>query len=180
MLANKEDRLRWAKEHRHWTEKLCLEGQHPGVASSLLTLCNAVRAGGREVRRRRMNLVKTELFIKHLKKTQRTKVYKNNIIGCKTECTPAKNTHLHTTNNLWQGHEGKQRVKYTACNEWDWNQVCRKTRQNQWKMKNGSMMAKGRWLDRRTPPEQGEGPTSAEVVTVQLYSKQIFPSWKVK
>jgi hypothetical protein len=23
---------------RHWTEKLCLEGQHPGVTSSLLTL----------------------------------------------------------------------------------------------------------------------------------------------
>jgi hypothetical protein len=37
-LANKKKRLRWAKEHRHWTEELCLEGQHPGVASSLLTL----------------------------------------------------------------------------------------------------------------------------------------------
>ena len=37
-LANKHLRLRWAKEHRHWTEELCLEGQHPGVASSLLML----------------------------------------------------------------------------------------------------------------------------------------------
>ena len=37
-LANKKKRLRWAKEHRHWTEELWLEGQHPGVASSLLTL----------------------------------------------------------------------------------------------------------------------------------------------
>jgi hypothetical protein len=26
-LANKNKRLRWAKEHRHWTEELCLEGQ---------------------------------------------------------------------------------------------------------------------------------------------------------
>jgi hypothetical protein len=26
------------KEHRHWTEELCLVGQHPGVACSLLTL----------------------------------------------------------------------------------------------------------------------------------------------
>jgi hypothetical protein len=37
-LANKKKRLRWEKEHRHWTEELCLEGQHPGVASSLLRL----------------------------------------------------------------------------------------------------------------------------------------------
>jgi hypothetical protein len=37
-LANKKKRFRWAKEHRHWIEELCLEGQHPGVASSLLTL----------------------------------------------------------------------------------------------------------------------------------------------
>ena len=37
-MANKKKRLRWAKEHRHWTEELCLEGQHPRVASSLLTL----------------------------------------------------------------------------------------------------------------------------------------------
>ena len=36
--GNKNKRLRWAKEHRHWTEELCLEGQHPGVTSSLLTL----------------------------------------------------------------------------------------------------------------------------------------------
>jgi hypothetical protein len=36
--ANKKKRLRWAKEHRHWTEEPCLEGQHPGIASSLLTL----------------------------------------------------------------------------------------------------------------------------------------------
>ena len=34
--ANK--RLRWAKQHRQWTEELCLEGQHPGVASSLSML----------------------------------------------------------------------------------------------------------------------------------------------
>jgi hypothetical protein len=37
-LANKKKRLRWAKEHRHWTEELCLEGQHLGIAYSLLTL----------------------------------------------------------------------------------------------------------------------------------------------
>ena len=37
-LANKEKRFKCATEHRHWTEELCLEGQHPGVASSLLTL----------------------------------------------------------------------------------------------------------------------------------------------
>jgi hypothetical protein len=37
-LANKNKRLRRAKEHRHWTEELCLEGQHDGVASSLLPL----------------------------------------------------------------------------------------------------------------------------------------------
>uniref|UniRef100_A0A4W5RYJ5 Malic enzyme n=1 Tax=Hucho hucho TaxID=62062 RepID=A0A4W5RYJ5_9TELE len=30
-LANKKKRLRWAKEHRHWTEELCLEGQNPGA-----------------------------------------------------------------------------------------------------------------------------------------------------
>jgi hypothetical protein len=36
-LANKNERLRWAKEHRHWTEELCL-GQHSRFASSLLTL----------------------------------------------------------------------------------------------------------------------------------------------
>ena len=28
-LANKKKILRYAKEHRHWTEELCLEGQHP-------------------------------------------------------------------------------------------------------------------------------------------------------
>jgi hypothetical protein len=28
-LANKKKRLRWPKEHRHWTEELCLENQHP-------------------------------------------------------------------------------------------------------------------------------------------------------
>jgi hypothetical protein len=33
-LANEKKRLRWANEHRHWTEELCLEG----VTSSLLTL----------------------------------------------------------------------------------------------------------------------------------------------
>ena len=42
-LDNKTKILRRAKEHRHWTEEhwteeLCLEGQHPGVASSGLTL----------------------------------------------------------------------------------------------------------------------------------------------
>jgi hypothetical protein len=37
-LANKNKRLRWAKEHRHWTKELCLEDQYPGVASPLLTL----------------------------------------------------------------------------------------------------------------------------------------------
>jgi hypothetical protein len=37
-LANKKKRLRWAKEHRHWTEELYLEGQRPAVASSLLIL----------------------------------------------------------------------------------------------------------------------------------------------
>jgi hypothetical protein len=25
-LANKKKRLRWAKEHRHWSDELCLEG----------------------------------------------------------------------------------------------------------------------------------------------------------
>jgi hypothetical protein len=34
-LANK--RLRWAKEHRHWTEELCLEGQHPRVCPLYLS-----------------------------------------------------------------------------------------------------------------------------------------------
>ena len=38
-LANKnKKRLRWAKEHRHQTQELCLECQDPGVAFSLLTL----------------------------------------------------------------------------------------------------------------------------------------------
>ena len=37
---------------------------------------------------------------------------------------------------------GKQRVKYTTGNEWDCKQVCGKTRQNQWKIKKGSMMAR--------------------------------------
>ena len=37
-LANKNKILRWAKEHRHWTEDLCREGQPPGVTSSLLML----------------------------------------------------------------------------------------------------------------------------------------------
>ena len=37
-LTNKNKILRWAKEHRHWTEELCLEGQYCGVASSLLTM----------------------------------------------------------------------------------------------------------------------------------------------
>ena len=35
-LATKKKRLRWAQEHRHWTEELCLEGQHPRVG--LLTI----------------------------------------------------------------------------------------------------------------------------------------------
>jgi hypothetical protein len=33
-LANKNKRLRRAKEPRHWTEELCREGQHPRVTSS--------------------------------------------------------------------------------------------------------------------------------------------------
>jgi hypothetical protein len=28
-LANKNKRLKWAKEYRHWTEEHYLEGQHP-------------------------------------------------------------------------------------------------------------------------------------------------------
>ena len=55
--------------------------------------------------------------------------------------TYTTNTTL-TINTLWQRHEGQQRVKYTTGNELDWKQVCGKTRQNQWKMKNGSMMAR--------------------------------------
>ena len=35
-LANKKKILRLAKEHRHWTEELGLEGQHSGVASGKL------------------------------------------------------------------------------------------------------------------------------------------------
>jgi hypothetical protein len=34
-LTNKNKRLRWAKEHRHWIEELYLKSQHPRVASSL-------------------------------------------------------------------------------------------------------------------------------------------------
>jgi hypothetical protein len=37
-LANKNKRLRRAKEHRRWTEEFYLDSQHPGVASSLLRL----------------------------------------------------------------------------------------------------------------------------------------------
>ncbi|MEX5606351.1 hypothetical protein, partial [Pseudomonas syringae] len=38
ILANIKKRLRRAKEQRHRTEELCLEGQHPGVASCFLSL----------------------------------------------------------------------------------------------------------------------------------------------
>jgi hypothetical protein len=49
--------------------------------------------------------------------------------------------HKHLrTNNSTQGHGG--RVKYTTLNEGNGNQVCRKTRQNKWKMKSGSTMAR--------------------------------------
>ena len=37
---------------------------------------------------------------------------------------------------------GKQRFKYTMHNEGNENQVCGKTRQDKWKMKNGSAMAR--------------------------------------
>jgi hypothetical protein len=37
---------------------------------------------------------------------------------------------------------GGQGVKYTTLNEGNGNQVCRKTRQNKWKMKSGSVMAR--------------------------------------
>jgi hypothetical protein len=37
-LANKKKTLRWVNEHRHWTEELCLEGQHHRFSSSLLML----------------------------------------------------------------------------------------------------------------------------------------------
>ena len=37
---------------------------------------------------------------------------------------------------------GEQRVKHTTINEGNENQVCRKTRQNKWKMKSGSTMAR--------------------------------------
>ena len=36
-LANKNKRLRWGKEHRHWTEELFLECQHPGVTLRLVS-----------------------------------------------------------------------------------------------------------------------------------------------
>uniref|UniRef100_A0A8C8BZU4 Putative tRNA (cytidine(32)/guanosine(34)-2'-O)-methyltransferase n=1 Tax=Oncorhynchus tshawytscha TaxID=74940 RepID=A0A8C8BZU4_ONCTS len=50
ILASNKKRLGWAKEHRHWTEELCLECQHPGVASSLFPLmylssCSVVHRG---------------------------------------------------------------------------------------------------------------------------------------
>ena len=43
-----------------------------------------------------------------------------------------------TINNPTQ----RQRVKYTTINEGNEKQVCRKTRQNKWKMKSGSPMAR--------------------------------------
>jgi hypothetical protein len=48
-------------------------------------------------------------------------------------------------------------------NDGNVNQVCGKTRQNKWKMKGGLAMAKR--PASRPPNEQGEEPTSAEVVT---------------
>ena len=37
---------------------------------------------------------------------------------------------------------GTERVKYTTMNDGNGNQVCKKTRQNKWKMKSGSAMAR--------------------------------------
>jgi hypothetical protein len=49
-------------------------------------------------------------------------------------CTSTYNKQYRT--RTW----GEQRVKYTTCNWWNWNQVCGKTRQNKWKIKRGSAM----------------------------------------
>ena len=58
------------------------------------------------------------------------------------------------------------RVKYTTGNEWDWNQVCGKTRQNQWKMKNGSMMARRPVTSTPSTARTRRGNDFGEVVTV--------------
>jgi hypothetical protein len=59
---------------------------------------------------------------------------------------------------------GEQRVKYTTRNEGTKNQVCGKTKQNKWKMKNGSAMARRPVMS----TAEGEEPTSVEVVTLIL------------
>jgi hypothetical protein len=46
-LANKNKILRWAKEHRHWTEECCLEGQHPGASPTYIHIL--IRGNGNQV-----------------------------------------------------------------------------------------------------------------------------------
>ena len=50
------------------------------------------------------------------KTKQKTKYTKNNKSGYKTRRTPTRLAQNIQSNNLRQGHERKQRVKYTTCN----------------------------------------------------------------
>ena len=97
--------------------------------------------------------------------------------------TPACITVLNTV-----GTELAQ-VFFTTCNWWDWKQLWRKTRQNQWKMKNGSVMARRSVTSTAEhPPNKEEGLTLAEVVqfsikdwqskgTVQWNNLKEYPNW---
>ena len=72
---------------------------------------------------------------------------------------------------------GKQRVKYTTHNEGNENQVCVKTRQNKWKMKNGSDTARtSRGIDfSRSHDTQAFGIDGMPLISELKHSK-IMPS----
>ena len=80
------------------------------------------------------------LLLSLITKTQRkTEQSINGYITRRTPditCTSTYNKQYRT--RTW----GEERVKYTTCIWWNWNQVCGKTRQNKWKMKSGFAMAR--------------------------------------
>ena len=101
--------------------------------------CNGMRTGGREVRRRR---VKTDLQRCHLKNRTTVNRTINQWTGQTKPSIHQHNVHKHYKKQFRTRTWGGQRVKYTTCNWWNWNQVCGRTRQNKWKMSDGSAMAR--------------------------------------
>ena len=122
--------------------------------------CKGCGTGGSEVRRRRAEIGNSRSSLI----SKPTAIKKITYKGTKPDAHQKHSAQVLTNKQFHTRTWGEQGVKYTTLNEGNGNQVCRKTRQNKWKMKSDRRWLEDRW--RRTPAEQGEESTSVEVVTM--------------